>query len=293
MKFLITVLVLLSAHAAAQDMQLLPDTVYAWKKSSESPVLSVEGNTSEGTAEMMSAYGLREAVEAMYEREDERVRLRVLSFPSRERAFGFFRVLAGDGAVHGVVGDAFCFAKRETFRAFGPFVLALETVGRRAASLPDEALLLAATRALYRRDDCYGDDIPLPLDERILGSERYIVPAAAAWSQLEGEAFDVLRTTCEGHAAWSATYEKPLLRLRRRLIFFPFRQRAAAARFAAQLRARCEDRGREVLTSCGSPAYDLGGSRAYVALGRDRVLLVLSAMNDPGCCAWVESLRNR
>ena len=153
--------------------------------------------------------------------------------------------------------------------------------------------MLAATRELYRKGDCYGDDIPLPVEERVLGSERYLVPHAAAWLQLEGEGLETLRGHCEKHAAWSATYEKTRLRIRRQLLYFPFRQRAAAARFAAQLRARCEDRGREVLTSCGSPAYDLGGRRAYVALGRDRVLLVLSDRSDQGCCAWVESLRNR
>ncbi|MDT8322660.1 MAG: hypothetical protein RRA94_01010 [Bacteroidota bacterium] len=290
LRVLQSLLLLLPAPIAAQP--LLPDTVYAWQRTELRSVDIASWDAMEDAdGDLLRAYDVADVTEAVYVRGTARVRVRVLSLRGRERAFGLFRAMTPDVGVHGIVGDAFCFAGRETFCAFGPFVVQLTASGRRAPP-PDEALLLAAKRSLFRQADCYGTDIPLPAEERILGSERYLAPAAEAWAQFQNTAFVPLRELCRTHAAWVAHYEKPLLGVRRTLISFPFRQSAAAAMFAARLRNRCADRGREFLSACASPAYGMEGAVFHVALARDRVILVISDLRDSGCCAWVESLRN-
>lgn len=278
--------------ALGQAQPLLPDTVYAWKRVDLRAVGAEEWDAMTDTdAEMLRAYDVREVIEAVYVRESARVRMRVMTLTGRARAFGLFRALAPDGSVHGIVGDAFCFGEREICIAFGPFVLQCAALGRRDPR-PDEALLLAAKRALFRDADCYGSDIPLPAEERILGSERYLVPSPESWSALDADALSPLRDLLWKHAAWTALYEKQRLGVHRLLVSFPFRQSAAGANFAAQLRNRCADRGVEIASACGTRVYRFEDVVVHVALARDRVLLVISDMRDSGACAWVESLRS-
>jgi hypothetical protein len=290
MKRFVFLFLLLPALSQAQP--LLPDTVYAWKRVELRAVGAEEWDAMADTnAELLRAYDVREVTEAVYVRESAAVRMRVMTLTGRARAFGLFRALAPEGSVHGIVGDAFVFGERELCSAFGPFVLQCAALGRRDPR-PDEALLLAAKRALFRQADCYGSDIPLPAEERLLGSERYLVPSPESWSALDADALSPLRELLWKHAAWTAQYEKPRLGVRRILISFPFRQSVAGANFAAQLRSRCADRGIEIPSACGTRAYRFDDAVMHVALARDRVLLVISDVRDGGCCAWVESLRN-
>ncbi len=274
-----------------QAQPLLPDTVYAWKRSELRSVGPADLDVlSDADAELLRAYDVREVTEVVYVQGSVAVRMRVLALPARDRAFGLFRALAADGSVHGIVGDAFSYRERELLSAFGPFVIQCAALQRRDPR-PDEALLLAAKRALFSQADCYGTDIPLPAEERMLGSERFLVPSEAAWSRLSVPAQLPLRDIAWKHAAWTAHYEKARLGVRRLLISFPFRQSAAAANFAVQLRGRGAERGAEISSACGTRAYRFDDAVVYVALARDRVLLVISDQDDSGCCAWVESLR--
>lgn len=289
MKSVLVFLLLLPAVASAQP--LLPDTVYAWQRLALQRVEPAAWDETAGArAELLRAYDVRELLEAVYVRGTQRVHVRVMTLSGRERAFGLFRAMADDDEVHGIVGDAFRFTARETLCAYGPFVVQLTVAGRRDPS-PDEALLLAVKRALYRLADCYGTDIPMPVEERRLGSERYFVPSSAAWDSVQEAGFMPVRDLCETHAAWMARYEKPRLGVRRTLIRFPFRQPAAAAQFAERLRGRCADRGTETGTDCSVPGFRLEGTVLYVIPGRYHVLLVLGEEGDGGICAWLDSLR--
>jgi hypothetical protein len=280
--------------SAALQAQLLPDTVYSWRKTNEQVTdLSLWKAAPGEDASMIAAYGSQAVLEAAYERGSESVRIRIVEFPSRERAFGFFRAGLKTLQAHGIPGDAFAIGKGVTDCAFGPFAVRIEATRRRSTAPTDEALLLAVKRALYRKADCYGSDFPLTVEERVLGSERYLVPDAAAWVQLSSTGLDPVRDIVEKHAAWSAEYHKPRLGIRRLLLAFPFRQPAAAASFAEALISRCGSRGRSVDEGCRVPQFVMPGAVVYIVPAAAEVLLILTDAQDRGCCGWAERAGRR
>jgi hypothetical protein len=297
-------MVCVSALASNAAAQIFPDTVYAWRKAGETLVPEEEWYAALGDrAEIFSSYAASELRIATYERSGKSVRIEVAQLPSRERAFGLFRAMvdgaspssgAASAAVsHGIIGDAFAYERSAVHVNFGPFYLHVASEEKRASQPPDEALVVRMRRLLFSRADCYGSDFPLPTDERVLGTERYLPPDSRAWVVMRRHVPDGLLPVLSTHAAFSAEYDKGRAGIRRTVMQFPFRQKEAAAGFAAELVQQLEVRMGTRIDGCALPAFIRGGVLRLVTADPTRVFLVISSADDGDCCDWARGLLRR
>ncbi|MBE0644125.1 MAG: hypothetical protein IH600_08595 [Bacteroidetes bacterium] len=274
--------------------QVFPDTVYAWKKTTELFPLKEDWKSSLGErAEIFESFGASEVRIATYSRQGKSARIDVVLLPSSERAFGLFRTMAEGSAAQGIIGDAFAYERAAVHVNFGPFYFRVAAEEKRATQPPDEALVVRTRRLLFARADCYGSDFPLPSDERVLGSERYFPPDARAWRPLRSQVPEGLLPVLSTHAAFSAEYEKGRVGVRRLLLFFPFRQKEAAAAFAAELVQQLELRMGSRSDACALPTFFQGGLQRVVAADGGHVFFILSDASDAGCCEWARGLLRR
>ncbi|MFZ1729044.1 MAG: hypothetical protein WBQ23_06880 [Bacteroidota bacterium] len=287
-------LILLFGFTQSAAAQIFPDTVYAWRKTAERVLAPEEWKTALGNrAAALEAFGTTEFRVINLFREGKNVRIEIALLPSRERAFGLFRSLSDAGTVNGIVGDAFAYERSAVNVNTGPYYFRIVSEEKRAAQPPDEALVLRTRRVLYTKADCYGSDFPLPTDERVLGSERYLVPDEEVWQVFRTRVPEGLLPVLSTHAAFTAEYEKPHAGVRRTLMLFPFRQKDAAAAFAAELVQQLEARAGSRSEACAIPAFVRGGVQRVIAADATRVFLIISDSGDSGCCEWARSLLRR
>jgi hypothetical protein len=287
-------LMLLRGFASSAAAQIFPDTVYSWRKTAERVVPRDEWRTVLGErSSVFESYGVSEFRQVTYVRDGKNVNIEIALLPSRERAFGMFRAVAEAVSVYGIIGDAFAYERGSSLVNMGPFYFRVVSEEKRPAEPPDEALVARTRRVLYSRADCHGSDFPLPTDERVLGTERYLVPDDGAWQVLRNRIDDGLLPVLSAHAAFSAEYEKTYARVRRTLILFPFRQKEAAAAFAAELVQQLESRAGSRGEACAIPVFIRGGVQRVVAADGARVFLVIGDSDDSGCCEWARSLLRR
>lgn len=271
--------------------QMFPDSIHTWVKTWESvpPPEEWESRLGDESAQL-EAYGASELRIVTYARGSQSVRIEVVAFPSRERAYGSFRAIAGNAAA-GIIGDAFAYERAAVHVNYGPFYIRIIPEDRRSAGQPpNEAFIVRTRRVLFSRADCYGSDFPLPTEERTLGSEQYFAPDRRAWQMLPVKGTEDLLPVLDMHAAFSAEYEKKHAGLRRTVLYFPFKQKEAAAAFAAELVQQIESRNGSRSGNCVLPAFIRAGTVRFVAADAARVFLVIADADDAGCCDWARSL---
>ncbi len=299
--FFLLCLPAISPDAAAQ---IFPDTVYAWRKTGETLVPQEDWKASLGErTDTWNAYGVSEFRVVTYAQQGKSLRIEVAQLPSRERAFGLFHAMA-DGisaagnsayvsAPQGIIGDAFAYERSAAHVNFGPFYFRVATADTRTAVPPDEALVVRTRRVLFAHADCYGSDFPLPTDERVLGSERYLPPDAVAWRAMHTHLPEGLLPVLNSHAAYVAEFEKRHAGGRRTVMLFPFRQATAAAAFAAELVQQLEAYMGARRQTCALPSFVRAGVQRVVAADPTRVMLIVTTSDDSGCCEWARGLLRR
>ena len=271
--------------------QILPDTIYQWTKSAEALLESpARGNPAGATREVVEAFGAIEWRIAEYERAGRSARIDCAQFPSRERAYGFFRWMADNAAPEGIIGDAFGARGGVAHVNTGPFYFRVSTGEGRAAASVDDALLERIRRVLHTRADCYGSDFPFPTEERMIGSERYYPPDPRVWRDTPPRGTEDVLSAIATRAAYAAEYRLARSGLRRTLLSFPFRGREAAAEFAAELVQQLQSRPGSRRGTCDLPSFTQGGVTHLVAAAPTRVLLVITDPADAGCCAWLHGM---
>jgi hypothetical protein len=284
-------MILLIGFAQSAAAQIFPDTVYAWHKTDERVLPPEEWRSAMGEhADVFEAFGVSEVRLVRYTRGNKTARVEIAALPSRERAFGLFRAMTGAGISYGIIGDAFSYERSVARVNTGPYYFHVMAEEKRATQPPDEALVVRTRRVLFTRADCFGSDFPLPADERVLGSERYLVPDASVWQALRSRVANGLLPVLSTHAAYAAEYEKSHLKVRRTLLLFPFRQKDAAAAFAAELVQQLESRMYSRSEACAIPAFVSGGVQHVIAADATRVFLIITDAGDGGCCEWARAL---
>ncbi|HOJ05531.1 MAG TPA: hypothetical protein PK916_16150 [Bacteroidota bacterium] len=277
-------LLLPSWHGIAQ----LPEQAGAWTLRS-SRIGDVDaGDFSAGLDNgVLRALGVVRMVQGTYARERETVVVTLVEMESRERAFALFAFAATPMQRHGIVGDAFAMERNTQHTHYGPFYLHCRGSIRNRA-VPDD-LVRGIKRRLFTLVDCVSADVPLPLDERVLGSEQYLPPVKEAWALLRQRGLDPVRDVAQQRAAWIARYEKRLAGGSRVLLSFPVR--SVQARVALEtLFTERYGQGASVQTQCGLPAFDHGNWSAIIARSDDAVLLLLTDSKDSGACVWLRAV---
>lgn len=276
---------------ATARAQIFPDTVYQWTKTAEALLPSPARSNPAGTArEVLEAYGVTEWRIVEYVRAGVTARIDCGLFPSRARAYGFFRWMADDAEPEGIIGDAFGARSGVVHVNTGPYYFRIATAGARNTVAVDDALVERSRRILHGHADCYGSDFPMPTDHRVIGSERYYPPDPRIWKAAPPRGSEAVLSVIAAHAAYVAEYHLARPVLRRVLLTFPFRGRAAAAEFAAELVQQLQARPGTRRGTCDLPSFTQGGMTHLVAATPTRVLLVITDPDDPGCCAWLHEL---
>lgn len=271
-------------HGSAQ----LPEQAGEWTLRS-SRVGDVDaGDLSTGLDNgVLRALGVVRMVQGTYARERETVVVALVEMESRERAFALFAFAAVPMQRHGIVGDAFAMERNTQHTHYGPFYLHCRR-STRNKSVPDD-LVRGIKRRLFTLVDCVSADVPLPLDERVLGSEQYLPPVREAWALLRQRGLEPVRDVAQQRAAWVARYEKRLAGGSRVLLSFPVR--SVQARVALEtLFTERYGQGASVQTQCGLPAFDHGNWSAIIARSDEAVLLLLTDSKDSGACVWLRAV---
>lgn len=288
---LLCVLLLATANVHAG---IFPDSIYTWKKSSEELISPEAGDRAYGDlAELFRAYALVTLRSVTYTNAGRAARIDVVEFPSRERAFGVFAAAAGTADAHGIIGDAFAQERGVIHVNFGPFYFRVVSLERRPTLPPDRALVERTKRILFSRADCFGSDFPLPTEGRRLGSERYVAPDIRTWRAMQDMEIEEFLPMFGTRAAYAAEYESHTVGIRRGVYLFPFRQKEAAAVFAAELVQQIEQRMGSRDSDCILPSFTHQRKRWVIAADASRVFLIVTDDSDDGCCAWARSLLRR
>lgn len=280
------------AGAAAQSAaQLFPDTIYTWQKTREEVLpRTAWTNISGVSADLLEAYGVSEWRVAEYARAGRTARIDVASLPGRAQAFGLFRFAADAASPEGIIGDAYGERGAAVHVNFGPFYFRVTYADGRHNPSIDEGLVVRTRRLLYGRADCYGSDFPLPSEERVIGSERFLPPDPRIWKEAGLRGTDDILASLGTRAAYVAEYRKAQAGVRRTLLHFPFRQKEAAAEFAAELVQQLTAQQGRRSEQCPLPAFIKGSEQRIVVAAPTSVLLLLTDAADTGCCDWLRSV---
>ncbi len=236
----------------------------------------------------LEGFGGRNPLWGTYRKGRDEVVVLLVETDTRERAFGLFAASAGDATRHGIVGDAFAIASGVRHVNYGPFYMYFKAVGRRPG-IPED-LIIAITRTLFNRADCYGSDIPLRMDDRVLGTEQYFPPDMRAWGDIRLPGLEPIRDIIRGRSAWIAQYSSSLpSNPLRWVILLPVRHKEALNALEAGIFDRYASEG-TVIEGCPLAAFMVGTTLVYILPGREGLLIVLTSSPDPGGCEWARSL---
>ncbi len=262
----------------------LPDVAGQWRLrdgGAERPVYPGEAD-----AQRVYGFGAKSLTSGAYTRGRDEVTVLLAEFDSRERAFGLFAV-AASGRRHGIVGDAFSMDRGVRHVNYGPYYLYFRASGRMPV-IPDD-LVNAVTRTLFSRADCYGSDIPLTMEDRVLGSEIYFPPDVRAWSDFQLPALEPVEEIVRGRAAWIARYTPQGTKLQRWLIALPVRQTDALRVLEAGILDRFASEG-SAFEDCRLASYAYDDFIVFVFPGHGRLLIAVVSEDDSGGCAWALGL---
>ncbi len=271
-------------HGVAQ----LPEQAGAWTLRSSRVGEVDAGEFAAGVDNAtIQALGSVRMVQGTYVRERETVVVTLVEMVSRERAFALFAFAAAAMQRHGIVGDAFAMERNIQHTHYGPFYLHCRGSARN--KIVSDDLVRGIKRRLFTLVDCVSADVPLPLDERVLGSEQYLPPVKEAWALLRLRGLDPVRDVAQQRAAWIARYEKRLAGGSRMLLSFPVR--SVQARVALEtLFTERYGQGGTLFGQCGLAAFDHGTWAAIIARSGDAVLLLLTDSKDSGACVWLRAV---
>lgn len=289
---IVTFLCTAFAGAAAQTpAELFPDTIYTWQKTREEVLPRIAWTSISGvSADLLEAYGVSEWRVAEYARAGRTARIDLASLPGRVQAFGLFRFAADAASPEGIVGDAFGERGSAVHVNYGPFYFRVTYADSRHDQAVDEALVVRTRRMLYGRADCYGSDFPLPTEERVIGSERFLPPDPRIWKAAALRGADDILASLGTRAAYVAEYRKAHAGVRRTLLHFPFRQKEAAAEFAAEMVQQLTTQQGRRSDQCVLPAFIEGNELRIVVAAPTYVLLLLTDVADAGACDWLRSV---
>lgn len=262
----------------------LPDVAGQWSLRDGGTERSIYPK--EADAQRLEGFGAKNPTSGVYMRGRDEVAVLLAEFDSRERAFGLFAV-AASGRRHGIIGDAFAMDRGTRHVNYGPFYLYFRASGRMAI-IPDD-LVNAVTRTLFNRADCYGSDIPLTIEDRVLGSELYFPPDVRAWSDFQIPALEPVEEIVRGRAAWIARYSPRGTKLQRWLIALPVRQTNALRVLEAGILERFASEG-SAFEDCRLASYVYEDFIVFVFPGHGRLMIAVVSEDDSSGCAWALGL---
>lgn len=280
-----------AGNVAPCAAQVFPDTVYSWRKVREEVFpRQAWTNISGVSADLIEAYGVSEWRVAEYARAGRTARIDVASLPGRAQAYGLFRFAADAASPEGIIGDAYGSRGGAVHVNYGPYYFRVTFADGRHDQALDEALVVRTRRLLYGRADCYGSDFPFPTEERVIGSERFLPPEPRIWKEAALRGADDMLASLGTRAAYVAEYATARAGVRRTLMHFPFRQKEAAAEFAAELVQQMTAHHGKRHEQCPLPAFTRGSEQRVVAAAPTYVLLLLTDAADTGCCDWLRAM---
>ncbi|MCZ7558016.1 MAG: hypothetical protein M5R41_16570 [Bacteroidia bacterium] len=227
------------------------------------------------------AFGAKR-VWGVYRRAREEMTVLLAECETRERAFGLFGA-AAQGMRHGIVGDAFSMERAAQHIHYGPFYLYISASGRGARVAED--LILGLKRALFNRADCYASDIPLPIDDRVLGSELYIPPDGRAWGELLLPGLEPVMPLIRGRAAWIARYDIRDAKAQRLLVSLPMRSVEALKALEAGIIERYATEG-TADEDCRLASFLWRTYIIHILPGKGRLFIAVVPARDSEGCAW-------
>lgn len=270
--------------------QRLPDRLADWTRTDSATYLpGVFDRIPDKRTESFIAYGVEKVHTAVYERGKNRLAVLIARTPSYLSSFGLFGLLCEGDFFTGIMGNAFLQRDGKTILNYGPFVCELTLIGSRRRGNVPEGVIIGLKKTLYTWDDCDSDDPPLPVSERVLGSERYIEGAAIWRTRPPAYLLPVLENV-EGMSAFTALYRKTYLRIERRLIAIPVPSDKEKRTLLESLVRVYGEQWMRFENACGLSAFRSSNTVVYLAEASDAVLLVVTDMMDPGCCFWVKDI---
>ena len=238
-------------------------------------------------AERVAGFGGKHVYWGSYVKGREEVAVLLVDVESRERAFGLFTAAAATASMrHGIIGDAFAIENGIRHVNYGPFYLYFRASGR-GMVIPED-LVKGITRVLFMMADCYGSDIPMRLDGRILGSERYVPPDADAWSSVQITGLEPVRDVVRGRSAWIARYNFRQSDPGRWVVSLPVRQKDALKALEAGIIDRYASEGKAI-AGCTLAAFVYKATRVIILPSRAGLVIVLTSISDAGGCEWARS----
>jgi hypothetical protein len=272
-------LLLTHQHAGAQ----LPSRLGKWElRESESPPITYPPRMD---AARFDGFGAK-SVWGVYRRAREEMTVLLAECETRERAFGLFAASA-EGMRHGIVGDAFSLERAAQHVHYGPFYLYIAASGR-GARVPEE-VIVALKRALFNRADCFSSDIPLRIDDRVLGSEMYFPPDKRAWTDTQLPGLEPVMELISGRAAWVARYSSRNAGAQRLLVSLPVRHAEALKALEAGIMERYATEGR-VWDECRLASFTWKTFVIHILPGRGQLFVAVVPANDTDGCAWARTL---
>lgn len=275
--------------SATLPLRAQPVRVHEWMREDTS-ALRWDGSVDPfgKDADAMRGYAVDGVASWNYQRGSEMIRVTMVRTGSPLDAFGLLGVRAGTRRPYGTVGDARLDLRGELLFAYGPFYCELVQRGRTREHV-DESVADGLRRWMYTQADCHLDDIPLPEEERVLGTER-LLRGSGAWRAERRRLPDEVRTELTGRQVWVATYRKQRLPVERTL-WRPVTTGTADARRLTELLVKAfSEAGRPVRVDCGTQAWTVGSAVWMLFRDGARLLLVRSEASDTGCCWWIRDL---
>ncbi len=128
--------------------------------------------------------------------------------------------------------------------------------------------------------------IPLPFDERVQGSIRFI-QGREAWRMLREPVIHAILPAVDTLSAYSAEYRKERLHIIRRVFAFPKRQGKSLDTLYSVLFERLGAGGALRTKDRTVAWFDVAEHQVLLARMRDKLLLVIATADDPGTFEWM------
>lgn len=270
-------------------LEAFPTTIDRWQRRDSVMLAPAAGLPLFGGSVLeLEAFRCEQVLAATYTLGREEVRVVIARCATPVDAFGMLGARAGVQPVTGVPGDAQRIDRDTRAVVYGPFYMELTRRGARRVAPPDESFADALMRWLFTQADCHPVDIPLPDDERVIGSER-VVDGAALWRGERKRLGDGLVRVLGERRAWTAVYRKRMLPIER-VLYQVSGDTASIAALHRALGAELQRTMRLTTNSCGV----LGASSAtaqYLVLRNGRTLwFVRTDRSDDGACWWIRDI---
>ncbi len=270
--------------------QRLPDRLADWTRTDSATYLpGVFDRIPDKRTESFIAYGVEKVHTAVYERGKYRLAVLIARTSSYLTSFGLFGLLCGGDFFTGIMGNAFLQRDGRTILNYGPFVCELTLTGSRRRGNVPESVIIGLKKTLYTWSDCDSDDPPLPVSERVLGSERFI-EGAAIWRTRPPAYLLPVLDVIDGKSAFTALYRKAYLRIERRLIAIPVSPDKEKKLLLENLSGIYGRQWSSFENECGINSFRSANTVVYLTEAPDAVLLAVTDIMDPGCCFWVRDV---